>query len=295
MSVCTRLNVLELLFVLLERCCVVVCTVFAVIVGFPQAHGFSIAMSFLNNNNLSVAVPSSIAYLTHLFDDYNVTLDLILVDSDTDKRAALFSTIQMILDDEVLAVFGETNSVITEVVSLVTGEYRVPHISASTQAALFSNKTEHPTFSRVIAQSGEQGKAAAILFDYFGWKHVGLMSTRDGYASSAAHTFSVTAAALDISIDFVSATDFDTSEDDMRRAVEGAKASGIKVFWFIMQQSDTRLLMRFVHEAGMTVDGYVWVSGDSMATYTLFTDDDGVVEGDVCIDVCRCHVRCCGL
>lgn len=60
----------------------------------------------------------------------------------------------------------------------------------------------------------------------------------------------------------------------MHAAVDGAKASGVRIFWFILSQADTLRLMRLAYGAGIVGPGYAWASTDSVASASLFQDSE---------------------
>lgn len=69
--------------------------------------------------------------------------------------------------------------------------------------------------------------------------------------------------------------------EEMQTAIDLCVNSGVRVFWFVMDQSNSRLLMKMAYEAGIVGDGYAWIGPHAVAARSFYTDDDGEFEPQV--------------
>lgn len=82
----------------------------AVELGHPAGYCFVVAVDLLNNNTIT-AVPDSYSYLTELYGT-DVLVGLIR-DTTSDRKKALFATLDLINNHGVVGIVGESNSFIS--------------------------------------------------------------------------------------------------------------------------------------------------------------------------------------
>ncbi|XP_030050788.1 vomeronasal type-2 receptor 26-like [Microcaecilia unicolor] len=120
----------------------------------------------------------------------NHTLGFQILDSCLSEVVALQDTLQVLSGENktipnykchahpaLAGILGEIHSAVTEVMARISGVYKIPQISFSSQHPILSDKFQFPSFLRTYPPDNLQPRAIAQLLRHFNWTWVGILSS----------------------------------------------------------------------------------------------------------------------
>jgi ABC-type branched-subunit amino acid transport system substrate-binding protein len=189
--------------------------------------------------------------------------------------------------DTVVGIVGAAYSDTTIAIQHVVKLYGIPQISYSSTSAILSDKTNFPSFSRVVPSDAQQGAAIAQLISKFEWKSVALIGCSDLYCLSGLEVLNreLTVRAPFTSVVFEKRFNRDTVDID-----------GIDEMLLNIQESRTRIIVLFALSRDVTSvltrahalnmrNEYVWILSDGGASRTY--SDIGDFTGMIAISPAR--------
>eukprot|EP00455_Lapot_gusevi_P014942 TRINITY_DN1752_c0_g2_i4.p1 TRINITY_DN1752_c0_g2~~TRINITY_DN1752_c0_g2_i4.p1 ORF type:complete len:672 (+),score=72.54 TRINITY_DN1752_c0_g2_i4:301-2316(+) len=155
-------------------------------------------------------------------------------------------------------------------------------ISSSATSPTLSDKTQYPTFARVVPSDSFQGVALAKLCANLGWRNVAVLYTTDSYSSKLAEVFFDTAKQLKLSV--LSSQSFEPGAQDVRTQLSVIQASGANIILLLLLAQDARTVFLYAKTMDMIGPPYLYIGVDGWfeATNSLLQPDvASLVSGSI--------------
>lgn len=178
-----------------------------------------------------------------------------------------------------IAVLGAGNSVISSAVNDILSIFRIPQIGYASTSRLLSNKNRYPTFLRTVSPDSLQGQAIAKIVSNFGWNYVALFASDDIYGRPLADTFKTEAKKLGICLALDILIPYNPPTGAIRKLVSKLRwDKNIEIILLFTSEGEA---VDFLREATLqNVTKKLWIASDSWADSPKIAEDNAkIVDG----------------
>ncbi|CAH3126777.1 unnamed protein product, partial [Pocillopora meandrina] len=178
-----------------------------------------------------------------------------------------------------IAVLGAGNSVISSAVNDILSIFRIPQIGYASTSRLLSNKNRYPTFLRTVSPDSLQGQAIAKIVSNFGWNYVALFASDDIYGRPLADTFKTEAKKLGICLALDILIPYNPPTGAIRKLVSKLRRDkNIEIILLFTSEGEA---VDFLREATLqNVTKKLWIASDSWADSPKIAEDNAkIVDG----------------
>ena len=166
-------------------------------------------------------------------------------------------------------------------VGVVSSVFNVPMVSYLSTTARLADRTKYPQVSILIPIDINEAVAVANLIDYLAeeskipkYREIGVICTTDTYGISASKELIQIAPEYGIKV--ITYQQFLRKSTDISIEMNEFKNSNARVFVAVMDDVDSRFLLRSASSAGITGDSFIWICLAGCATaYTIQDPLDG--------------------
>ncbi|KAM3923074.1 taste receptor type 1 member 3-like [Leptodactylus fuscus] len=142
----------------------------------------------------------------------------------------------------VLAVIGPSSTEVATVSMKLFSIFRIPQISYSVTADIFSDKSTYPAFYRTVPSDQKQVAGMVTLMTFFGWNWIAAIASADDYGETALRQFSSSGMSSGICIayeglipTYLSVSDTSTVIEDILDKIEQTDVKVVLVFASLTQ------------------------------------------------------------
>lgn len=173
-----------------------------------------------------------------------------------------FSPDALRVNFSVSAIIGPPFSITSIPVQHITREFGVPQVSYWASAPSLSNKSQYPTFARLIASDSLQGPALARAVQRFGWKKVAILRASDDYAVQL--TNSAEEELYRLGVQVLTLQMFTTATNQNFNAqLHAIKQSKARIILLISLVGDAANVFSQAAKFGMLEPPYVWLGTEA--------------------------------
>lgn len=183
--------------------------------------------------------------------------------AETDQTTSLFSALSLSdfcndTQNSVWGVVGYTWSVNAVAGSRILTAFNTPVISHSAASVELSDKSNFPTFNRVLGPDDSQARAVAAVVNKYGWKRVGVLATGDIYGQKLTEAFVQQCAVYGVTI--VQARSFlKGAVKDMEAALASMRQDDVRIIAMFVASQDSGPLLELIVNTGMHLPPYQWL------------------------------------
>lgn len=163
-----------------------------------------------------------------------------------------------------VAFGGAARSAVSQPLSVLTGVYQVPQLSATSTSSILDNKAASPTFMRTVPTNRLDAEAFIVYLKHIGVTHVAILHVRDAYGSEFNRDLMDVSSKENIVVK--SAAYDDGDESSIIGALQKLQKTQFHYFVAILTPSEgmQRFILRQASDLGMFGNpDYVWLFGES--------------------------------
>ncbi|GAV84232.1 Lig_chan domain-containing protein/SBP_bac_3 domain-containing protein/ANF_receptor domain-containing protein [Cephalotus follicularis] len=222
---------------------------------------FESVVGDLSSSYLSMAVSDFYAENAN----YKTRISLIPRDSNHDVVAAASAAIDLIDNEEVIAIIGPQSSSQAKFVIDLGGKVQVPIISFSATSPSLC-PIESPYFLRTTLDDSAQLKAIAAIVRAYGWREIILIYEDTDYGNALTPYLTDIFQEYDTRMPYRSVIPPYSDEDGISKELEKLKAMSTKIFLVHMTASIGSKFFVLAEQAGMMTEGYAWIVTDGLSS-----------------------------
>ncbi|XP_010557249.1 PREDICTED: glutamate receptor 2.7-like isoform X2 [Tarenaya hassleriana] len=209
----------------------------------------------------SIHVSLSDFYANH--PNYTTRLSLLIRDSKKDVVAASAAAVDLIKNEQVIAIVGPQNSIQADFMIRLTKRSQIPIISFSaTSPSLASIRS--PYFIRATLSGSSQAKPIASVVKFFGWRNVAMVYVDDEFGEGIVPYLVDALQDVNTRVSHRSVISPDASDDDIGKELYKLMTMQTRVFVIHMLPRLCFRVFAKAKEIGMMEEGYVWILTDAM-------------------------------
>nr|XP_043626316.1 glutamate receptor 2.7-like isoform X2 [Erigeron canadensis] len=200
-------------------------------------------------------------------------------DSKQDNVRAASAAIDLLKNVQVMAILGPQTSSQAAFVIDIGNTSRVPIISPATSPSL--SPTHNVYFIRIAPDSSSQLKPIAELIKYFGWREVALIYEDSEYGRGLVPYFTDVMLAIGTKLMPGTIIYPSASDDSILKKLYKLKGMQTRVFVVHALPALASHFFKKVTEAGMMVEGYVWIITEVLTSrlHSLDPTDIDLMQG----------------
>ncbi|KAJ3119090.1 hypothetical protein HDU96_000005 [Phlyctochytrium bullatum] len=193
-------------------------------------------------------------------------IELVPINSRGDRGTSLTGALQMINQDRVAAIIGESNSRNTVTMAVAAAVSNVIHCANQASTPQLSNKNDYPTTLRTQSSATLQARGILSVIQSFKRTNIGILTASDEFGSGVTQLLQLYASSYNVSIALV--TVYDNSKTNLQEELKTFADGGIQTIVIITQYQIVNI-MRAAQQLGM-LDGSYWVLSSLGWTETIF-------------------------
>uniref|UniRef100_A0A4X2LD90 G-protein coupled receptors family 3 profile domain-containing protein n=1 Tax=Vombatus ursinus TaxID=29139 RepID=A0A4X2LD90_VOMUR len=155
------------------------------------------------------------------------------------------------------AFVGEAHSSLSIPMARWLGLYKFPQVSYASSVVSLSDKTQFPSFLRIIPNDQSWSHGVALVLQYFGWNWVGIVAQDDDFGNQASYLLSDELRKVGICREFlmnIPASNFHKNFQSVARIMGTVSAKAIVV---ILNTFSFSLMLKGL--SGRDVTGKIWI------------------------------------
>ncbi|XP_010558879.1 PREDICTED: glutamate receptor 2.7-like [Tarenaya hassleriana] len=234
----------------------------------------------------SIHLSLSDFYANH--SNYTTRLSLLIRDSNKDVVAASAAALDLIKNEQVIAIVGPQSSTQADFMIRLGEKSRVPIITFSATSPFLSS-IRSPYFVQATQSDSSQVEAIAGIVKSFGWRSVVVVYVDDEFGEGIVPYLADALQETDARIVYRSVISPDASDDEILRHLYKLMTMQTRVFVVHMLPSLGFRVFAKAKEIGMMEEGYVWILTDAM-THLMRSNDHKNLENIQGVLGVRTHV-----
>ncbi|KAJ3119087.1 hypothetical protein HDU96_000002 [Phlyctochytrium bullatum] len=185
-------------------------------------------------------------------------LELVPFNSRLDRGVTLAGALQLINQERVAAVIGESNSRNTVTMAVATSVSNVIHCANLATTPQLSNKNDYPTTFRTQSSATLQARSILSVIQSFQKTNIGILASSEEFGSGITQLLQSFASSYNISISLVTVYDINKGnlQDELRTFADVA----IQTIVIVASQSPIVNIMRAAQQLGMLDGSYLMIS-----------------------------------
>ncbi|KAJ4823782.1 hypothetical protein Tsubulata_012104 [Turnera subulata] len=189
---------------------------------------------------------------------YRTRIALVTRDSSTDAVTAASAAIDLIKNEQVLAIIGPQRSSQANFVIDLGGKAQVPIISPSaTSPSLYSARRKY--FVRTALDDSSQVKAMASIIQAYGWREIVLVYEDTEYGNGLVPYLLDALQEIDTRVPYTSSIPLSFTDTQITRELKNLKEKRKSIFLVHTTAMLGSRLFLLAKEAGMMDTGYAWL------------------------------------
>eukprot|EP00736_Rhodelphis_marinus_P000007 Rmarinus@m.13433 len=208
-----------------------------------------------------------------------VKLNVLYNSSGMGEQGSFFSA-EWLIDQGVVALIGEFDSVHTRMVAYAGEWFQVPLVSPAATSDFFTMQEYFSYTTRTMLSDEQQAWALAGLLRAYGFSEIAMVYAADPYATLLASTFQLAAIRSNITILVSEGLELEFYTD-LTPQFQRVKDTGASVVVSIMLVSSMQEVIGYAKSVGLCASHHTWVGVDGWMTESLFVHDDAQVVMDV--------------
>ncbi|KAJ3101149.1 hypothetical protein HDU97_001615 [Phlyctochytrium planicorne] len=199
-------------------------------------------------------------------------IELVPINSRFDRGYSLTGALQLINQEKVAAIIGESNSRNTVTMAVAAAVNNVLHCSNLATTPQLSNKVDYPSTFRTQSNAALQARGILALVNSFNKTTIGILSSSDEFGNGVTQYLQLNAPLYNITVSLVVVYDVskDDYRDDLRQFIEGQ----VQTIVMIAAQFPVVNVMMSASQLGM-LDGSYWFVSTTGWTEGMFSSSAG--------------------
>ncbi|KAL2095673.1 hypothetical protein ACEWY4_007821 [Coilia grayii] len=178
-----------------------------------------------------------------------------------------------------LAVIGESGSSQSIVVSRTLQPFRIPMISYFSTCACLSDRTQFPTFFRVVPSDDYQVKAVAQLLKHFGWTWIGVVTEDHDYGRFALQGLKKEIENTDICLAYHEMIPKDYSTEKVLKILEVMRMSTARVVVVFSGEGEFYPFLKEFSKQNIT--GIQWIASEAWVSASVLAETYPFLDGTI--------------
>ncbi|XP_071686038.1 glutamate receptor 2.8-like [Rutidosis leptorrhynchoides] len=212
-------------------------------------------------------------------ENYTTEIQLRFRDSKQDNVQAASAAIDLLKNDQVMAILGPMTSSQADFVINIGNKSNVPIISPATSPYLSTNDNVY--FIRTAPDSSLQLEPIAELIKHFNWREIVFVYEDGEYGRGLVPYLSEAMMNIGTKVMSRNAISTSASDDSILKELYKLKTMQTRVFVVHVLPDLARRFFKNVNEAGMMEEGYVWIITDVLTSrlHSLHQTDIDLMQG----------------
>ncbi|XP_062407688.1 extracellular calcium-sensing receptor-like [Sardina pilchardus] len=187
-----------------------------------------------------------------------------------------------------LAIIGESGSSQSIVVSRTLQPFRIPMISYFSTCSCLSDRTQFPTFFRVVPSDDYQVKAVAQLLKYFGWTWIGVVTEDHDYGRFALQGLKKEIENTDICLAYHEMIPKDYTTERVLEILEVMRSSTARVVIVFSGEGEFYPFLKEFRKQNIT--GIQWIASEAWVSASVLAETYPFLDGTIGFAVRKGHV-----
>ncbi|XP_042564660.1 extracellular calcium-sensing receptor-like [Clupea harengus] len=187
-----------------------------------------------------------------------------------------------------LAIIGESGSSQSIVVSRTLQPFRIPMISYFSTCSCLSDRTQFPTFFRVVPSDDYQVKAIAQLLKHFGWTWIGVVTEDHDYGRFALQGLRKEIENTDICLAYHEMIPKDYSTESVLKILEVMRSSTARVVVVFSGEGEFYPFLKEFRKQNIT--GIQWIASEAWVSASVLAETYPFLDGTIGFAVRKGHV-----
>ncbi|XP_048121046.1 extracellular calcium-sensing receptor-like [Alosa alosa] len=187
-----------------------------------------------------------------------------------------------------LAIIGESGSSQSIVVSRTLQPFRIPMISYFSTCSCLSDRTQFPTFFRVVPSDDYQVKAVAQLLKHFGWTWIGVVTEDHDYGRFALQGLKKEIENTDICLAYHEMIPKDYNTERVLEILEVMRSSTARVVVVFSGEGEFFPFLKEFRKQNIT--GIQWIASEAWVSASVLAETYPFLDGTIGFAVRKGHV-----
>eukprot|EP01126_Amoeba_proteus_P004049 TRINITY_DN11388_c0_g1_i5.p1 TRINITY_DN11388_c0_g1~~TRINITY_DN11388_c0_g1_i5.p1 ORF type:complete len:462 (-),score=77.50 TRINITY_DN11388_c0_g1_i5:267-1652(-) len=188
------------------------------------------------------------------------------------SKVGVAETTRQLIENGAVAILGADCSEVAQEASQITTSYRVPLISAGSNAKVLGNSSVYPFFVRLMVDSdGYESTLVAIISSY-SLQSVGIISTTDPFGTDGGDAYENTLKSLHIPLTIRVRFDRGSSDDVVEMEMMKLRQYNTTTFLISGPVPETASVFRVAYKLNLSGEPYYFVSNEALGAESVGTD-----------------------
>ncbi|KAJ3116542.1 hypothetical protein HDU96_009430 [Phlyctochytrium bullatum] len=237
----------------------------------------SVLSSFVNSLNSAMVYNTLMWYVNRTNNNPSVLpdtrIELVPLNSRLDRGTSLTGAQQLINQDRVAAIIGESNSRNTVTMGLAAAVSNVLHCANLATTPQLSSKVDYPTTFRTQSSASLQARSMlALIRRYNKTSNVGILASADEFGAGVTQFLQLYASQYNVTVSL--ATSYDINKADYKDELRPFQAGKIQTILLVTAQFPVVTMMASARELGM-LSGDHWFVTTTGWSDGMFASADG--------------------